>query len=134
MPFFLAIFSLALAVYQFALTYSSTDWRDTSNEMVTKWEDHIRAMREALPSGVDQMGYVDDSILSGDVSSFDPHEFQLMQYSLAPVALQMGIDHEWVIGNFRDDENLEAWLAETFGKYETRGFGFGLYLIHDLDE
>ncbi|KAA0273560.1 MAG: hypothetical protein EDM79_09680 [Chloroflexi bacterium] len=133
-PFLLAVLSLVLAVYQFSKTYSSGEWRNPSDEMVTKWEEHARALREALPSGVDQFGYADDSTVSGDQALFDLNEFFLMQYSLAPAALQIGVDQEWVIGNFNDNENIEAWLDETFGAHETQGFGFGLYLIHDLDE
>ena len=133
-PFFLAVLSLALAIYQFAKTYSSGEWRDSSNEMVTKWEDHVRALREALPSGVGQIGYADDSTVSGDPALFDANEFYLMQYSLAPAVLKIGIEQEWIVGNFNDDANLEAWLAETFGTRKTQNFGFGLYLIHDLDD
>ncbi|GAB4498151.1 MAG: hypothetical protein OHK003_09270 [Anaerolineales bacterium] len=129
---FAAIF-IAFAVYQFRLGFSSGVWRNSSEEMVSKWEDRLQALREALPSGVIQAGYVDDAALSGDPSQLDVNEFQLMQYSVAPVAIQSGIDHEWIIGNFRDDENLETWLAGKLGTYEIQGFGFGLYLIHDVE-
>ena len=133
-PFLLAVLSLVLAVYQFSKTYSSGEWRNPSDEMVTKWEEHARALREALPSGVDQFGYADDSMVSGDQTLFDLNEFFLMQYSLAPAVLQIGTEQEWIIGNFNNDARLEAWLVETIGAHETQSFGFGLYLIQDLDE
>ena len=102
--------------------------------MVTKWEEHARALRKALPSGVDQFGYADDSTVSGGQALFDLNEFFLMQYSLAPAVLQIGTEQEWIIGNFNNDAGLEAWLAETIGAHETQSFGFGLYLIQDLED
>lgn len=100
--------------------------------MVSKWEERIQPLREALPDGVAQVGYVDDAALRGDSSLLDVNEFQLMQYSVAPAAMDLGMNHEWIIGNFNDDENLEAWLTEQIGAYELQGFGFGVYLIHDV--
>lgn len=132
-PLVFAAISIAFAVYQFTLGFSSGMWRNSSEEMVSKWEDRVQALREALPSSVSQVGYVDDAALSGDPSQLDVNEFQLMQYSVAPVAIQSGINHEWIIGNFSDDENLETWLAGQLGAYEIQGFGFGLYLIQDVE-
>ena len=133
-PLAFAILSLALAGYQFASAFSSGAWKNPSDEMVSKWDDRVQSLREALPPGLKRAGYVDDAALNGEASSFDANEFQLMQYSLAPVALQMGVEYEWIVGNFRDEENLQPWLDEQFGKYEVQGFGFGLYLIHDVED
>jgi hypothetical protein len=132
-PLVLAVLFLAIAGYEFTQTFSSGEWRSPSEEMVSKWEDRVQALREALPAGVSQVGYVDDAALSGDPSQLDVNEFQLMQYSVAPVAIDSGLKHEWIIGNFSDDENLEIWLAGQLGAYEFQGFGFGLYLIHDVE-
>lgn len=130
----MAVLSLVLSIYQFSKTYSSGGWRDPSDEMVTKWEEHAQALHEALPSGVDQLGYADDSTVSADQALFDLNEFFLMQYSLAPAVLKIGTEQEWIIGNFNNDAGLEAWLAETIGAHETQSFGFGLYLIQDLED
>jgi hypothetical protein len=132
-PFVLAALSLGMAIYQFAVTLSTGEWRNSSEEMVSKWEERIQSLREALPDGVTQVGYVDDAALRGEASLFDANEFQLMQYSVAPAAMDSGMNHEWIIGNFNDDANLEAWLTEQIGSYELQGFGFGLYLIHDAE-
>lgn len=133
MPLVLAILFLAFAGYHFALTFSSGEWRNPSDEMVSKWEDRLQALREALPTGVSQIGYVDDAALSDDPSQLDVNEFQLMQYSLAPVVIDSGSNYEWIIGNFSDDENLEMWLGGQLGAHELQSFGFGLYLIHDVE-
>ena len=132
-PLVLAILCLVIAGYHFALTTSSGEWRNSSDEMVSKWEERIQVLREALPSDVTQVGYIDDAAISEDPALFDANEFQLMQYSVAPVAIDSGLTHEWIIGNFNDDENLEPWLAGQLGAYELQGFGFGLYLIHDVE-
>lgn len=133
-PFLLATLSLALAIWQFVTAYSSAEWRNPPGEMTTQWENRVQPLREALPKGATQVGYMDDSALNGDPSLLDVNEFQLMQYSAAPVAIDLGTNHEWIVGNFNDDENLETRLGEKLGKHETQGFGFGLYLIHDLDD
>lgn len=133
LPLALAVLSLVFSGYQFVLMLSSDVWRNPSDEMVTQWEDHVRALREALPSDVRLVGYVDDSHLH-DNSAFDGNEFQLMQYSLAPIALEIGVGQEWLIGNFNDDTGMEARLEAILGAHETQGFGFGLYLIHDLEK
>ena len=132
-PLVLVILSLAVSMYRFALNFSAGEWRNASEELVAKWEAGIEVMKEALPKDVTRVGYVDDSALSGDESLFDLDEFQLMQYSVAPVAMDLGLDHEWIIGNFNNEENLEPWLAAQLGDYEIEGFGFGLYLIHDVE-
>lgn len=132
-PLMLAVLCLALAIYQLALTFYSGEWRNPSEEMVSKWENRIQPVREALPLDVKQIGYVDDAIIIGDSAPFDIHEFQFMQYSLAPIPVQMGIENEWTVGNFNDDETLEIWLDRHHGAYDVQGFGFGLYLIHDLE-
>ena len=132
-PFILITLSLGMAIYQFAATLSAGEWRNSSEEMVSKWEERIQSLHEAIPADVTQVGYIDDSALNNDLTLFDADEFQLMQYSVAPVAIDSERRHEWIIGNFNDDANLEAWLTEQIGAYELQGFGFGLYLIHDVE-
>ena len=132
-PFALAIFFLVFSAYRFMADLSTGEWRNSSDEMVTKWEDHVQALREALPSGVTQIGYMDASTVNGDSASFDVNEFQLMQYSVAPVTLDNRLDDEWILGNFGKDTDFESWLTGNIGAHEVQGFGFGLYLIHDLE-
>lgn len=132
-PFILLALSLGMAVYQFVATLSVGELRNSSEEMVSKWEERIQSLREAIPADATQIGYIDDSALKNDPALFDANEFQLMQYSVAPAAMDLGMNHEWIIGNFNDDANLEAWLTEQIGTYELQGFGFGVYLIHDVE-
>lgn len=101
---------------------------------VMKWEPKIQSLRNSLPDDVHHVGYVDQSIITKSPKIFDIEEMLLMQYSIAPVALEIGFEKKWIIGNFSDDTNLKAWLDEHIVKYETQDFGFGLYLIHKLEE
>lgn len=132
-PFVLIALSLGMAIYQFATTFIAGEWRNSSEEMVSKWEERIQSLHEALPADVIQVGYIDDSVLKNDPALFDANEFQLMQYSVAPAAMDSGMNHEWIIGNFNDDTNLETWLTDQIGAYELQSFGFGVYLIHDVE-
>jgi len=131
-PLGLAVLFLGFSACQLVHAFSLGEWRNASDEMVTKWENHVQPLREALPSGLVQVGYVDDSYITSNPAAFDGNEFQLMQYSLAPAALDPGFSHEWIIGNFKNDAGLEVWLMNQVGPHETQTFGFGLYLIHDL--
>lgn len=108
-------------------------WNGPKVEMVTRWEDRIQPLRDALPPGLDRAGYVDKSIILERPIEFDLEEFLLMQYSVAPVVLHSGINEEWIICNVESGINLQGWLDANISEYEIQGFGFGLYLIHILD-
>ena len=128
----LAILSIVFAAYQFARVFSSEEWKNPSDEMVTKWENQVQALREAIPSNVHQAGYVDQSLLSENSPPFDANEFQLMQYSVAPVVLKIGVEEAWIIGNFDNDTDFRPWLDAKLGRYDIQSFGFGFHLIHKL--
>ncbi|NOH01680.1 MAG: hypothetical protein HND47_06820 [Chloroflexi bacterium] len=129
----LAILSIAAVGYRLFQSFLSREWDNPQDEMVARWDERLQPLREALPSGLDQIGYVDTSMVTGDPSAFDGEEFFLMQYSVAPVALDVGVRQEWIIGNFNNDVDFRGWLETRVGKYEIQSFGFGLYLIHKLD-
>lgn len=101
--------------------------------MVTRWDDRIQPLRDALPPGLDQAGYVDKSTILGNPNEFDLEEFLLMQYSIAPVVLTTGTNEEWIICNVEGGINLQNWLDTHISEYEIQGFGFGLYLVHVLE-
>ena len=133
-PLTLAVAAIVLAVFQFAQVYNLAEWRNPSEEMVSKWEGHVQALRDAIPSDVYQAGYVDKSMLGGGVEVLDVNEFQLMQYSVAPVLLKVGAEEPWIIGNFDNDTDFQPWLDSLEGRYDVQSFGFGLYLIHKAGE
>lgn len=85
-------------------------------DMVTLWERRLRRVKPLLPeSGV--IGYVSDwDVPDADISLKDQQiEYLLSQYTLAPLVLERGTNHEIVFGNFTngDDPNRMAKIEET---------------------
>lgn len=132
-PLILAVLAILIAAFQIFQSRNDRIWNGPQVEMVTRWEDRIQPLRDALPPGLNRAGYIDKSIILERPSEFDLEEFLLMQYSVAPVVLHAGIDEEWIIGNVESGINLQGWLDANISEYEIQGFGFGLYLIHILD-
>jgi hypothetical protein len=131
-PLLLATLSMLIAVVQLIQSAHERAWTGLQVEMVTTWDTRIHDLREALPSGVDQVGYLEMSdILESE--KFDVEEFLLTQYALAPAALQRGLESEWIVGNFPKDVEFTPWLNSRISKYTLRSFGFGLHLIHVIE-
>ncbi|HEX7555973.1 MAG TPA: hypothetical protein VF338_05065 [Leptolinea sp.] len=90
----------------------------SSDDMVTAWDKRLRKIRPMLPEyGV--IGYVADWDIPGSVfgSSDQEVEFLLSQYTVAPVVLERGTDHDLILGNFSDNgdptklENVQQKLG-----------------------
>lgn len=100
------IIMLALAVFSSYESFkSSATAVEGLNEldMVTAWDRRMRKFRELLPDhGV--VGYLADWDLPDTKfgSSDQEVEFLLAQYTVAPVVLERGFDHELILGNFND--------------------------------
>lgn len=87
-------------------------------DMVSVWEKRLRRVKPLLPtSGV--IGYVSDwDISETDISLKDQQiEYLLSQYTLAPLVLVRGTDHDIVFGNFTDADNPNRIkkITETLG-------------------
>lgn len=132
-PTILAILSMAMAGYQLFQNILARKWADPSNEMVAKWDGRIQSLRDVLPPDVTIVGYLDKSMITGQPETFDGEEFFLMQYSLAPVVLEIGSGRTWIVGNFDNETNFHSWLDKKLGRYVLQNFGYSLYLIQDLD-
>lgn len=130
----LALLSLAMAVYQSAQTIINRSWADRSSDMVSKWDERIQTLRQALPPGTTHVGYLNSSTIDKSTAAFDGEELFLMQYSIAPVILEVGTGHPWIIGNFNKDTKFRPWLNTVIKKYTVQNLGSGLYLIHNLDK
>lgn len=136
-PIILAILSIGMAGYKTFKDILERPWADPSSQMIPVWEERIQSLHDFLPSDVTNAGYLDTSMImaQGDISTdFDVEEFFLMQYSLAPVVLHLGVDQPWIVGNFDNDTGFRPWLDENLGSYEIQSFGYSLYVIHKLDK
>lgn len=134
LPAVFTVLSILAAGYQAFQYISAGNWGKPQAEMITQWDTRLQPLRDALPDDLDRVGYLDKSIILGQHEVFDGEEFFMMQYSVAPVALEVGIQQTWIIGNFDRDTDFQIWLDERIERYEIQSFGFGLYLIHRLDE
>lgn len=136
-PVILAALSICMAGYKIFEDLLERSWADPSSQMIPTWDERIQPLRDFLPSEVVIAGYLEKSMVTGQVdifADFDGEEFFLMQYSMAPVALDLGIEQSWIVGNFDNDTNFQPWLDENLGNYEIQNFGYSLYLIHKLEE
>jgi hypothetical protein len=108
-------------------TFQATQSVDT----VGKWEKRVEAVLKHIPSDTKVVGYVADWDIPGMSYSLvdQDAEYTLTQYALAPLVIEPGLDHEWVIGNFTGS-GFREWLDEQLPFYEIKEIGFGIYVIH----
>ena len=103
----------------------------SSGDSVSKWEKRVKPVLDRVPGNTKVLGYVADwDIPNAEYEIIDQEtEYTLTQYALAPRAVQPGLDHEWIIGNFTKP-GFEDWLNQNLPSYEISELGFGIYLIH----
>ena len=102
-----------------------------SIDSVSKWEQRVKAVLEHIPSNTKVVGYLADWDIPGrEYNLIDQDaEYTLTQYALAPLMVQPGVAHEWIIGNFTGPD-FRGWLDEQMPSYEITDIGFGIYVIH----
>jgi hypothetical protein len=100
-------------------------------DSVSKWEQRVKPVLDHLPEDVTVIGYTADWDLPNVQYNLidQENEYTFTQYALAPRAVQPGLDHEWIIGNFTN-KDFRTWLDENLPSYEIIEIGFGIYLIH----
>jgi|WetSurMetagenome_2_1015567.scaffolds.fasta_scaffold286330_2 hypothetical protein len=95
------------------------------NDGAEKWEERMQAVRKALPSSVRDVGYISDPELTAQVQ-----EYFLTRYALAPVVVRLGVNHEWIIGNFTQPGFEDLIKNQIPSEYTIKKLGAGIYLIH----
>ena len=130
-PYLLAAACLLLAGWHLAgvlRTYRG------SVDMLSPWEQRMKTVRQALPAGIYRVGYLEAADVPEADSDPEKSEFFMTQYSLAPVVVARGYEHEWILGNFGGDvtmKTIRSRLDEKLAAYTIQDLGFGLYLIHN---
>jgi hypothetical protein len=135
LPLVLAARCLISAGHLLLESASSVNAANNPDDVVTAWDEHMQSLRDTLPPEVMVAGYLEGSDLDSSIPGPDTIEFVLTQYALAPVALQLGPEQDWIVGNFGGDltpAKVESILDRKPGSYAVHDFGFGLYLIHRL--
>jgi len=103
----------------------------TGNDTISQWEERFTRLKKQLPVQGGTIGYLGDFDIQGiEINIADQEtEYILAQYTMAPIVLERGTDHEWIIGNL-SAEAYRAWVISNSGEYEITAFGNDLYLIH----
>jgi len=114
-------------------SFAAQRWNpdDLLDNSVANWEKRLKPIPSLIPKTTTTLGYLADWNIPGveyNLTDQDT-EYVLTQYALAPLIVQPGLDHEWIIGNF-SDANFRSWLDQNLLKYEIKKIGFGIYLIH----
>ncbi len=117
--FLIAMAGLTLysSVQGYRLATASVDGL-TGDDMVTAWDKRLRKVRNILPE-YGTIGYMADWDIPGYKygSSDQEVEFLLAQYTVAPLVLERGSDHDLILGNFSDNgdpqkmENVQKQLG-----------------------
>ena len=102
-----------------------------SIDSVSKWEKRVLRVLDHVPEDITVFGYVADWNIpdSGFIAIDQDQEYVLTQYALAPRMVELGLEHEWIIGNFIFP-GFKDWLDQKLPSYELIEIGFGIYLIH----
>ena len=99
-------------------------------DYVTKWEHDIQSLKEKLPLEQVRMGYLADWDIHPDTASPDQYIFYyLAQYSLAPIWIDRGLEHEWIV-LYTSDPNPKDWLDSHLKPYTIENAGHRFFLIH----
>lgn len=129
--FLFVIFGLSVALRNGLGVRAKWNAEAESIDSVSKWEERVKPVLKHLPRDVTVVGYTADWDLPDVKYNVidQENEYTFTQYALAPRAVQPGLDHEWIIGNFTN-KDFRIWLDQHISSYEIIEFGFGIYLIH----
>jgi hypothetical protein len=102
---------------------------------VSIWENRFEAVKQNIPSGVEQVGYIAEWDFPGgkDSDTDQVNEFRMTRFVMAPLIVTRGVDFPWIIGNF-SSVKFKSWLKDKIGPYEVQEFSGGIYLIHRVQE
>lgn len=109
----------------------------SGDDMVTAWDKRLRKVRSILPEyGV--IGYLADWDIPD--KAYAPKdqdvEFLLAQYTVAPVVLERGANHDIVLGNFNDDGNSQKIenVQKLFGVQLIQPFSNEVFLFRGKEK
>ena len=127
----LILYSLFVAATNGLAVHAKWNRDSQGSDSVSKWEKRIKPVLDHIPRNITELGYAADWDIpdSGyDIIDQD-NEYTLTQYALSPRIVQPGLDHEWIIGNFTNND-FRKWLDKNLSSYKIIKIGFGIYAIH----
>jgi len=132
------ILLIGLSFYSSLQTFQTTskDVAELSgDDMVTAWDKRQRKVRLLLP-GYGVIGYLADwDIPNYKYSPSDQEvEFLLAQYTVAPLVLERGIQHDLILGNFNDtgDPQKLRDVQDYFGIQLVKSFSNEIFLFKGM--
>lgn len=106
---------------------------DTDGPFFERWEEFFEPIKESLPFTHGVIGYAADWDIPG--ASYDPAnseaEHILSQFTLAPIVVSRGTNHEWILVNMNATE-FEHWFALQEGEFIVKKFKLNLYLLRRI--
>ena len=127
----LVSFSIYVAVMNGLAAQAAWNQYSTSIDAISKWENRVKPVLDHIPREVTVIGYVADWDIPGSEYGLidQENEYTFTQYALAPRRVVPGLEHEWIVGNFTN-EDFRTWLDNNLPSYELTRIGLGIYLIH----
>lgn len=131
----LAIVLFILISFYSSVTYLIANiqaWnpRLITNDGVYDWDTRLSVLRSELPSDVKVVGYISDWDITPDYNyPNNETEYVLTQYTMAPVVVARGGEHEWVIVNLAP-KDFETWRATQPADIQVTKYPLGLFLVH----
>ncbi len=97
------------------------------------WKSRLEPIRADLPEQLTYMGYFAESDLPGQGAvKDDDAEYRLSQYILAPVVVERGLGHRWILVNLSErSENTGTRYLKDQGLKQAASYANGLYLFYD---
>ena len=130
----LALFSLSSSFMLLRTSLQSSRPPNTPDS-ISSVETRFKELKTALPpNGI--IGYIGDQQVTNELDWHDPRneeawrESRRVQYALSPVLIDLGSDHQIVVGNFRDQSAVRDNLANSH-LVVLREFGDGVLLLNN---
>ncbi len=129
----LATYSVSSIVQRWSFLRATWKPELAAQDSVTGWEQRVSRIR--LPANVgNEVGYLADWDID---PGYDPigqdEEYVLTQYALAPLIVKRGDANEWIVANLTRP-GADDWLRERFRNAKIHYYGWGIYLIHKLEQ
>jgi hypothetical protein len=130
---------LAIVLFILVSVYSSVTYlianiqawnpRLITNDGVYDWDTRLSVLRADLPADVKVIGYISDWDISSKYNyPNNETEYVLTQYTMAPVVVARGDEHEWVIVNLAP-KDFETWRATQPSDIIVTKYPLGLFLV-----
>ena len=104
-----------------------------TSEPVAEWERRFARLKEVFPLTRGVVGYISDPDVSGyPYGPDDELEFNLTQYTMAPLIIHKGTNFEWIIGVLSNSV-YQDWAQSHGAEFKSTFYKYNIYLIHRLN-